>query len=80
MSWQYCGKTAYLIDEREQKIYELVGTAMVVWKTIEYNFPLDEIPKFVCDYYRIEPEEYQKINDEVYSFIERLIHNGFLEK
>lgn len=35
MSWQYCGKTAYLIDEKEQKVYELAGTATVVWKTLD---------------------------------------------
>lgn len=35
MSWQYCGETAYLIDEKEQKVYELAGTATVVWKTLD---------------------------------------------
>lgn len=80
MFWQYCGETAYLIDEKEQKVYELAGTATVVWKTLENNFSLHEIQKFVYKYYRIKSEEHQKINDEVYSFIEKLMDHGFLEK
>lgn len=77
MSWQYCDKSTYLVNEEENIMYLLNECGGVIWRCIENKQDYSSILNKVLTYFSLNKTEIVK--KDVDNLLDKLLEYKFIE-